>query len=135
MLAAPRQETILLSETAGEEAHLDFPARVLRGARRIGSMAELVSLPVLPSVAVLVLDTRPVPTGRLLAALGRLNLEYPGIEKVALLSGDPPLEVVTYLTSCGVHILFDRSGDESDPARQMAAVVARLKERARWNAS
>ena len=135
MLAAPRRETILLSEQTGGNDPPDIAGKALRGARRIGSVAELVGLPALPSVAVLVLDTRPVPTGRLLAALGRLNLEYPGIEKVAVLSGDPPLEVVTYLTSCGVHILFDWSGDESDPERQMESVVARLKERARWNAS
>ena len=135
MLALPRQETILLSERAGGA---DLPASTggaLQGARRVGSVAELARLSLLSSTAVLVLDSRSVPSGRLLAALGRLNLEHPGIEKVAVLSGDPPLQVVTYLTSCGVHILFEHTNDEGDPEGPLATVVARLKERARWSAS
>lgn len=135
MLALPRQETILLSERTGGRDRPVATGEGLEGARRVGSVAELARLSLLPSVAVLVLDTRPVPSGRLLAALGRLNLEHPGIEKVAVLSGDPPLEVVTYLTSCGVHILFEHTDDEGDPGGPLATVVARLKERARWNAS
>lgn len=135
MLALPRKETILLAEGAGGSKPPASPAWGVPGARRVGSVAELARLSLLPSVAVLVLDTRPVPSGRLLAALGRLNLEYPGIEKVALLSEDPPLEVVTYLTSCGVDILFEHTGDQGGPGGPLATAVARLKERARWNAS
>jgi len=135
MLALPRQETILLSEGTGGRERSATRGVSLGGARRVESVAELAEPSLLPSVAVLVLDSRPVPSGRLLAALGRLSVEYPGIQKVALLSADPPLAVATYLTSCGVHILLDRSDDEGDADGLLASVIASLKERARWSTS
>lgn len=135
MLALPRQETILLSDGTGGRGRSAERRLSLGGARRLESVAELAEPSLLPSVAVLVLDSWTVPSGRLLAALGRLSVEHPGIQKVALLSADPPLPVATYLTSCGVHILLDRSDDESGADGLLTAVIASLKERARWSTS
>ena len=84
----------------------------------------------LSSVAVLVIDTRPQPKGVLLAALGRMNVEYPAIQKIAVLDGPPSLPVASYLTSCGVDLVWSGSGEEN--LDKLATVVDRTYARTKW---
>lgn len=87
----------------------------------------------LSSVAVLVLKTPSQPKGDLLVALGRMNLEYPAMQKVVVMEGPPPLPVASYLTACGVDIIWSGSGEEN--MENLATVVDRMRERRQWIAS
>jgi len=123
--------TVLLSDT-DEALHLathlatqSLPADCYR------SVGELVKDRCLESVSVLVLLFRPLPAGVLLATLGRMNLEYPQIQKVVVLDAPPPLPIAQYLASCSVDLVPCRPGDEKG-ADQLASVVQDLKERAAW---
>jgi hypothetical protein len=82
---------------------------------------------------VLVLHFRPIPKGILLATLGRMSIEYPAMQKVAVLDSRPPLLIAEYLTACGVKLLWDDAmGEGTD---RLASVVNTLHERTRWIAS
>ena len=82
----------------------------------------------LSAVAVLVLDTRPRLKGVLLALLGKMNLEYPAMQKIAVMKAAPPLPIVNYLTACGVTVVWPQAGDSMD---QLATVVDRTYARAK----
>ena len=97
------------------------------------NLAELMRRRPLSSVSVLVLHFHPLPKGILLVTLGRMSLEYPAIQKVAVLDRPPPLLIAEYLTSCGVRLLWDDATEEG--AEQLASVVNNLHERTRWIAS
>ena len=84
----------------------------------------------LSSVAVLVVDIRPQPKGVLLAALGRMNLEYPAMQKIAVVAGPPPLPIASYLTACGVDLVWAGAGQES--MDQLATVMNRTYARTKW---
>jgi len=123
--------TVLLSDTdealdlATHLAMQSLPAECYR------SVAELLKDRCLGSVSVLVLLFRPLPTGVLLATLGRINLEYPTIQKVVVLDAPPPLPIAQYLASCSVDLIPCLPGDEKG-ANQLASVVQHLRERAAW---
>lgn len=97
------------------------------------SVGEMVRNQRLSTISILVLRCGSVPKGTLLAALGRMNVEYPGIQKVAVLDEPPPLLIAEYLTSCGVSLLWNGNSDEG--AERLASVVNQLHERTRWIAS
>lgn len=97
------------------------------------SVGELVTHQPLSSIAVLVLRWGTAPTGTLLATLGRMKVEYPGMQKVAVLDEAPPLPIAEYLTSCGVSLLWNSNPEEG--AEKLASVVHQLHERTRWIAS
>jgi len=97
------------------------------------SVGELLTKRALSSVSVLVLRCHALPKGSLLATLGRMHVEYPGMQKVAVLDEAPPLPIAEYLTSCGVSLLWN-GGSEED-AERLASVVSQLHERTRWIAS
>jgi hypothetical protein len=80
-----------------------------------------------------VLHFRPLPKGILLATLGRMSVEYPGMEKVAVLDGPPPLPIAEYLTACGVRLLWDGTTEEGTD--RLASIVDMLHERTGWIAS
>lgn len=122
--------TVLLSNAEGA------PGLARRLAARTGpaawypSLNELVRRQPLSTISVLVLHFRPLPKGVLLATLGRMNLEYPAMQKVAVLDGPPPLPIAEYLTACGVSLLCaDATDDGTD---RLASVVHGLHERTRW---
>lgn len=125
--------TVLLSDAEGA------PGLAARLAARTGpaawypSVAEMVQRQPLSSVSVLVLHFRPLPKGILLALLGRMSLEYPGMEKVAVLDAPPPLPIAEYLTACGVRLLWD--GTSEAGTDRLAAIVDKLHERTGWIAS
>ena len=131
----PRSEgsTVLLSDAK------DAPTLAAQLSARTGSaawyasLAEMVRTQPLSSISVLVLHFHPLPKGALLATLGRMNVEYPGMQKVAVLDEPPPLPIAEYLTACGVSLLWN--GDTEDDADRLASVVNQLHERTRWIAS
>jgi hypothetical protein len=123
--------TVLLSDT--EEAmmlatQLGTPGE--GAVPRYSTLEELVSAQALSSIDVLVVDYRPMPKGALLATLGRLNLEYPRMQKVAVLEGPLPLQVAEYLTSCGVEIVTAESREGA--MDRLVSVMDRVHERTGW---
>jgi hypothetical protein len=130
-----RQEgsTVVVSDP--KEAAEGLAAKVTHGggpAACYASVAELVRDRPLSSISVLVLNFRPLPKGILLATLGRMSVEYPGMQKVAVLDRPLPLPIAEYLTSCGVDLLWNGSPDTGD---RLASAVDRMAERSPWLAS
>lgn len=79
------------------------------------------------SIPVLIFHLHERPKGSLLAAIGRLAVEHPGMQKVAVTEAPLPLEVAGYLTACDVDLVpWER--DEQDAGR-LASVVTRMHER------
>ena len=125
-------QTVLLSEA---ETAKDIMARLVPEtgpATWYPDVAELVRRQPLSSVSLLVLDFHSRPKGVQLAALGRMKVEYPGMQKVAVLHEEPPLAVVEYLASCGVDLVWN--GNEAGLER-LASAVHRSRERIPWIAS
>ena len=126
--------TVLLSDAEEGAAQLaELLSARSKPAACYSSVAELVGTQPLSSISVLVLHFHPLPKGTLLATLGRMNLEYPAMQKVAVLETTPPLLIAEYLTACGVNLLLNGSTEEG--VEQLASVVNRLHERTRWIAS
>lgn len=122
--------TVLLSDG---EAGPSLAASLASGETEVpwyASFSELVRERPLSSVEVLVIHFRPAPSGVLLAVLGRLNVEYPGMQKVAVIDGPVPLPIAEYLTACGVE-LFWTAGPEGGIDR-LAEFVDRMLERTGW---
>ncbi|MEJ2187331.1 MAG: hypothetical protein P8Z36_15575, partial [Gemmatimonadota bacterium] len=80
-----------------------------------------------------VLHCRPLPKGVLLAALGRMHVEYPGMQKVAVMDSPPPLPIAEYLTACGVDLIWTQKGDGD--VGHLGEVLERMYERTRWAAT
>ncbi|HEX6558187.1 MAG TPA: hypothetical protein VF021_01970 [Longimicrobiales bacterium] len=120
------QPTVLLSDS---EAAALLAAR-LAPATCYSRVEDLVREQSLSSVTVLVVDSPRQPLGMLLVMLGRMNVEYPAMQKVALMDGPPPLPIAEYLTACGVDLVWTGSGEER--IEQLAAVVGRMHERTSW---
>ena len=94
------------------------------------SIEDLVRGQPLSSIAVLVVRSRRLPRATLLVTLGRLNLEYPRMQKVAVMDGPPPLPIAEYLTACGVDLVWEGSGEEGND--RLTSVVDRMRERSGW---
>ena len=125
-------QTVLLSEA---EMAPELVARLTPEtgpATWYPNVAELVRRQPLSSVSLLVLDFHGGPKGVQLATLGRMKVEYPGMQKVAVLHEELPLPVVEYLASCGVDLIWN--GNESGLER-LASAVHRSRERIPWIAS
>jgi hypothetical protein len=118
--------TVLLSDSATAPS---LAAR-LAPATWYSRVEDLVRAQPLSSVGVLVVDSPRQPLGMLLVMFGRMNVEYPAMQKVAVMDGPPPLPVAEYLTSCGVDLVWTGSGEER--IEQLAAVVNRMQKRSAW---
>lgn len=94
------------------------------------NMEELIHDKSLSSIGVLVVHAKPQPSGVLLAALGRMNVEYPAMQKVAVLDEAPSLPVAGFMAACGVNLIWPGSNDEG--IDQLAAAVNRMHERTTW---
>ena len=124
--------TVVVSDP--KEAAAALAAKVSNGTEEpacYSSVAELVRERPLSSISVLVLNFRPLPKGILLVTLGRMKVEYPGMQKVAVLDQPLPLPIAEYLTECGVDLLWNGSPDTGD---RLASTVDRLTERVQWMA-
>jgi hypothetical protein len=132
-MAHEAESTVLLSDPA---AGPDLAAEIAPADHEIAwftSMEELVRARPLSSIAVLVLNCRPLPKGVLLAALGRMHVEYPGMQKLAVMDSPPPLPIAEYLTACGVDLVWAQKGN-GDVA-DLGQLVERMRERTRWAAT
>ena len=79
----------------------------------ISNVADLKRAGPLSSVTQLVLNTPAQPRGDLLAAVGRMHVEYPSIKTFAVMAGPPSLAVAVYLASCGVQMSWPGSGADN----------------------
>ena len=125
--------TVLLSEAT------DAPRLMAELSARTGPAAwyanvgDMLTERPFSSVSVLVLHGHTLPKGTLLATLGRMHVEHPEIQKVAVLDEEPPLPIAEYLASCGVSLLWN--GNSEEGADRLASVVNQLHEKTRWIAS
>jgi hypothetical protein len=127
--------TVLLSDEQ------DGPALTAELCARVGTaefyrnVAELLERRPLSSISVLIVVSRPLPKGILLATLGRMNLEYPAIQKVVLVEGLLPLPIAEYLTACGVAVVQCDAGEPVGAAERLAPVIRQMDERTQWIAA
>ncbi len=94
-----------------------------------GSLEDLVQGRSVSSIDVLVVHCGAQPSGLLLAALGRMAVENPGVQKVVVLDAPPPVAIATYLTSCGADVVWPGPDDGLD---RLGAGVERMKEGTKW---
>ena len=125
--------TVLLSE-AEDASRLVAELSARTGpASWYANVGEMLTERPFSSVSVLVLHGHTSPKGALLATLGRMHVEHPEIQKVAVLDEEPPLPIAEYLASCGVSLLWN--GNSEEGANRLASVVNQLHEKTRWIAS
>ncbi len=132
MRAQEMEPVVLLSES---EAAPSLAQRLAsRGHPPVWyrSIQDLLRGQPLSSVSALVVLSRPLPRGILLAALGRMTLEYPAMQKVAVMEMPPPLPMAEYLTACGVDLVW---GTGEDTLKRLDAVMDSVHERAGWIAA
>ncbi len=124
---------VLLSETG---AQTTVAQRLTRPGREVvcfDGMEELVQARPLSSIELLVVQWRDMPNGVLLAALGRLAVEHPGLAKVAVMDSPPPLPVASYLAACGVDLVWPGS---AEPGTDLLVTLAeRIHEGTEWIAT
>jgi hypothetical protein len=125
--------TVLLSDEERGRALADRLAGRELAADRYASVGDLVRARPLSSVGVLALLCRPRPSGLVLVTLGRMNVEYPTIQKIVLLDDPLPLPIAEYLTACGVDIVH--AGAPEEDLDRLASAIENLQERKRWIAS
>jgi hypothetical protein len=125
--------TVLLSDAEAAPSLAADLAAVSGPAECYSSVAELVRRHPLSSISILVLYFQALPKGILLAILGRMHVEYPGMQKVALMDEQPPLPIAEYLTECGVNLLWNATTPEG--RQQLASVINNLHEGTPWIAS
>ncbi len=121
---------VVLSESGAVSS---LAERLMRAGGRVacyGSMAELLRDEPIPAMQALVVHCREAPNGVLLAGLGRLAVEHPGLPKVAVLEGAPPLAVASYLTACGVELVWPDSVEAGTD--RLATLVERIHEGTKW---
>lgn len=117
---------VMLSDS---EAGTSVAASLARRRCRVAcytSLEDLLREQPLGSIPVLIFYLHERPKGSLLEVIGRLSVEYPGIQKVAVVEAPLPLEVVEYLTACEVDLVG--AEPERGPG-DLASVVGRMHER------
>ena len=100
-----------------------------RGVWKCDDLSQLLREDVLSNLAVLVVVAGPFLCGVSLAVLGWINLEYPRIQKVAVVEGPLSLPVVRFLTSCGVELIWAKP---NGGVEHIVSVVDRMKGRSGW---
>jgi len=132
-MARDAETTVLLTDP---EAGPQLAAELAPADREVAwftSVEDLVRARPLSSIAVLVLHFRPLPKGVVLAALGRMSVEYPAMQKVAVMDSAPPLPIAEYLTACGVTLYWTQAVGEG--GADLGEFVERMHERTRWLAT
>ena len=125
--------TVLLSDAEEAPALAADLAAVAGTAACYSSVADLVHRHPLSAISVLVMYFRALPRGILLATVGRMSVEYPAMQKVAVMDEQPPLPIAEYLTACGVNLLWNAGTPEG--RKRLSNVVNNLHEGTRWIAS
>lgn len=124
-------DDVVVLSNSERAAHLAARLRAKAGSVACyANVEDLIHTQPLSSIAVLIVDGRPQPNGVLLATLGRMNVEYPAMQMVAVLDEAPALPIARYMAACGVDLIWTGSQDES--IDQLAAVVDRMYVRTAW---
>jgi len=90
-------------------------------------LEDLVQEQPLGSIPVLIFHLRKPPRGSLLGVIGRMALEFPAMQMVAITEAPLSLLVAEYLTACGVDLMWtEPKGGDIDT---LASVVDRMYER------
>jgi len=79
------------------------------------------------SIPVLIFHLRSRPKGNLLVVIGRLAVEHPAVQKVAVTAVPLPLEVAGYLAACDVDLV--PMAQDGEDAIQLESIVSRMHER------
>ena len=126
-----RSGIVVLSESVAGEAL--SRAIVERGmdAAWCRDLEELLRGHPLPSLSVLVMHLDPGRKGPLLLAVGRLAVEYPGLQKVAIVEDPLSLPVAVYLTACAVELV--RARLDLSSLDGIASAVGQARERQAWS--
>ncbi len=122
--------TVLLADS---ERAASLAARLAPPDRKVAwytSLEELIREQPLSSVSVLVLHSEQQPKGVMLSLLGRMSVEYPGMQKLAVMEGTPPLPIAEYLTACGVALFLTEPQEEH--LDQLISVLNRMREQTGW---
>ena len=82
----------------------------------ISDVADLIQAAPLCSAETLVVKTPAQPRGDMLAALGRISVEFPNLRKFVVMSAPPSLPVAVFLSSCGVQMNWP--GCEADKTEE-----------------
>lgn len=125
--------TVVLSDAAAASFLAADLAAESGPAACYSSVSELVKKHPLSSISILVMYFQALPKGMLLAILGRMNVEYPAMQKVALLDEQPPLPIAEYLTACGVSLFWNAATPEG--RQRLASVINNLHQGIPWIAS
>lgn len=124
---------VLLSKSEGQTAVAERLTRPGRKVACYDSMEELARTRPLSSIELLVVQWGDMPNGVLLAALGRLAVEHPGVAKVAVMDNPPPLPVASYLVACGVDLVWPGSAEAG--ADRLTLLAERIHEGTEWIAT
>ncbi len=126
-----RAQAVMLSDSeAGSSIATDLSRRSLP-VTCYHRLEDLVHERALGSIPVLIFHLRQPPQGRLLGVIGRLALEFPAMQMVAITEAPLSLLVAEYLTACGVDLMWTESKGRDMDA--LASVVDRMYER--WTRS
>lgn len=79
------------------------------------------------SIPVLIFHLHDRPKGTLLVVIGKLAVEHPRIQKIAVTEAPLPLEVAGYLTACDVDLVALEPGARN--ANDLASMLTRTQER------
>jgi len=125
---ATNANVVVLSEDEAAMQHIAHASARTSKVKRYATMQELIDAEPLSSIAVLIIAAQP--KGVLLALLGRIHVEFPALQTIALMDAPPALPVASYLAACGVDLVWRQAGQDSTD--KLAAVVDRTCERAKW---
>jgi hypothetical protein len=121
-----RTAVVLSDSTEGTSVGATLSQRSWR-VNSYTSLEQLLSEHAPGSIPVLILHLHSRPKGSLLVVIGRLAVEHPGMQKVALTEVPLPLEVAGFLTACDVDLVSIKPGGHD--ASQLASIVSRMHER------
>lgn len=124
------KDVVVLSDSEGVHLLTERLTPKAGSVAWYANVEDLIHAQSLSSIAVLVVHARPQPNGVLLATLGRMNVEYPAMQKVAVMEEAPSLSVARYMAACGVDLIW--TGSQNESIDQLAAVVDRMYERTAW---
>lgn len=130
MTVVESEATVLLSDSEAGDAIVSRLA--LHGCRvtRCLNLTELVDRLPFSSISVLIFHLARPPKGALLATIGRMGLEFPCIQKIAVVESPLPIVVVGYLTACGVELIL--TGSDEQKIDRLASAVNRMREQRTW---
>ena len=133
MTRADTQDTVVVSRGQEPPPLAERLHALSEPVAWFGSVEDLLRTRRLSSIRVLVVYCRLLPLGTLFTALGRMSLEYPGIQKVAVVEAPLPLPIARYLAALGAELVWAEPPDGS--VDRIASVVHRMHERSGWLAA